>query len=82
MKGYAFRMTGMVPKGVPGNVADYPLWPYDLKKPREFVDKASPEATPGARLRGLKLPVPAGRRAPEGRRPHVARRTSRPSASS
>jgi peptide/nickel transport system substrate-binding protein len=55
MKGYAFRMTGMVPKGVPGNVADYPLWPYDLKKAKEFVDKASPEARQEL-AKGLKLP--------------------------
>ena len=73
MKGYAFRMTGMVPKGVPGNVADYPLWPYDLKKAKEFLDKASPEAKQEL-AKGLKLPVPAGRRPPEGRRPHVAGR--------
>ncbi len=55
MKGYAIRMTGMIPKGVPGNVPDYPLWPYDLKKAKEFLDKASPEAKQEL-AKGLKLP--------------------------
>lgn len=55
MKGYAIRMDGMVPKGVPGHVDDYPRYNYDLQKAKEFLDKASPEAK-AELAKGLRLP--------------------------
>ena len=54
MKGYAIRMTGMSPEGRPGNVPDYPLWPYDLKRPRSSWTR--PRRRPAGAREGLKLP--------------------------
>ncbi|MPZ24641.1 MAG: hypothetical protein GEU28_14170 [Dehalococcoidia bacterium] len=44
LKGYGLRMEGMIPRGVLGHVDDYPSYPYDLAKAKEFLDQASPEA--------------------------------------
>ncbi len=55
MKGYAIRMDGMIPKGVPGHVDDYPRFNYDMAKAKEFLDKASPEAK-AELAKGLRLP--------------------------
>lgn len=53
LQGYAIRLEGMIPKGVPCHVDDYPSYEYDLEKAAEFLDQASPEALEA--LEGLEL---------------------------
>lgn len=42
--GYAFRMEGMIPRGVLGHVSDYPSYEFDLDKAKMYLGKASPAA--------------------------------------
>jgi peptide/nickel transport system substrate-binding protein len=42
--GYGLRMRGMIPEGVFGHVGDYPSYPFDLTKAKQFLDQASAAA--------------------------------------
>lgn len=53
LRGYAVRLKGMIPDGVPCHVDDYPSYEYDLDLAAEFLEKASPEAKEA--MEGLEL---------------------------